>query len=363
MLAAISYPTIVKVHLGPLAISPHGVGIAVGFLAGARLLLPEAERKGIPEDQVYPLLIRAFVGAMVGARVAYVINHLSDYDRPLDVLKVWQGGISLLGGFIGAILLALPAIRSRGISFWKIMDAAAPGMVLGVIIGRIGDLIVGDHLGKTTSLPFGFKCPTDITKTASPCLPGPGAVVHQTALYDFVLSCILIAVLLWLRRRHPRYNGFLIALFGAWYGCQRILEDFLREDKHLIGHASPGVGLTGSQVTAIITVLVCVWHLLFVRRTPRWGNWDAATEAEAEEAEAEPAETEEAEPEEAEPEEAEVEEAETEEAEPEEVAPEEAEVDEPAPEVEPVEAEVPDQDEEATEEPAGSMPVETVDEE
>jgi hypothetical protein len=141
-------------------------------------------------------------------------------------------------------------------------------------------LIVGDHLGKTTSLWFGFKCPNDITRTASPCLPGPGSVVHQTALYDLVLSSVLLVVLLWLRRHRPHYDGFLISLFGLWYGCQRILEDFLREDKHIIGHAAPGVGLTGSQVTAIITVLVCLWHLVFVRRTPRWGNWDQVPEEE-----------------------------------------------------------------------------------
>ena len=250
MLAEISYPTIVKIHIGPLSISPHGIGIAVGFLAGAQLLLPEAKRKGIPEEQVYPLLIRAFIGAMVGARVAYVINHISDYESPLDVFKVWQGGISLLGGFIGAILFALPAIRSYKINFWRLMDGAAPGMVLGVIIGRVGDLIVGDHLGKTTTFVLGFKCPTDITKTASPCLPGPGAVVHQTAFYDLVMSCILLALLLWLRRHRPRYDGFLIMVFAVWYGCQRIIEDFLREDKHLIGHPPPGTGLTGSQVTA-----------------------------------------------------------------------------------------------------------------
>ena len=269
ILASIGYPTVVKVHIGPLAISPHGVGIAVGFLAGARLMLPEANRKGIFENDVYPLLTRAAIGAIVGARLAYVINHIGDYSSPLDALKVWQGGISLLGGFIGAILLALPEMKKRRLSFWKVMDAAAPGMALGVIIGRIGDLIVGDHLGKQTSFFLGFKCPTN-HDTASPCIPGPGSVVHQTALYDFVLTILLIGVLLWLRRRRDDwYPGFLIMVFGAWYGCQRILEDFLREDKHILG-----TGLTGSQITAIITVLLCLWHLAFVRRTPRWGRWD-----------------------------------------------------------------------------------------
>jgi len=273
--ASLAWPTYPHIKIGPLSISPHGIGIAVGFILGARLMLPEAERKGISENDVYPLLTRAAIGAIVGARVAFVINHLGASSTdvgyihdPLSIFKIWQGGISLLGGFIGAIALALPEMRKRRLSFWKVMDAAAPGMALGVIVGRVGDLIVGDHLGKQTSLFFGFKCPGKVTSTASACLPGPGAVVHQTALYDFLLSIILLAGLLWLRKNRPRYDGFLISVFGAWYGCQRILEDFLREDKHLLP------GLTGSQVTAIITVLVCLWHLSFVRHTPRWGRWD-----------------------------------------------------------------------------------------
>ena len=273
--AAIAWPTYPHFKLGPLSISPHGIGIAVGFILGARLMLPEAERKGIGENEVYPLLTRAAIGAIVGARIAFVINHLAASSTdvgyihdPLAIFKIWEGGISLLGGFIGAIAVALPEMRKRRLSFWQVMDAAAPGMALGVIIGRVGDLIVGDHLGKQTGFFLGFKCPNKVTSTASPCLPGPGAVVHQTALYDFVLSIILLAMLLWLRQRRGRYDGYLITVFGAWYGCQRILEDFLREDKHVVP------GLTGSQVTAILTVLVCLWHLIFVRRTPRWGRWD-----------------------------------------------------------------------------------------
>src|SRR5439155_11130335 len=160
---------ILKVHLDPLANSPDGVGIAVGFLAGARLMLPEAQRKGISENDVYPLLTRAAIGALVGARLAYVVNHVGDYSSPLDALKVWQGGISLIGGIFGAIIAALPRMRTCRLSFWKVMDAAAPGIALGVIIGRIGDLIVADHLGKQTSFFLGYKCPPADVSTAFPC--------------------------------------------------------------------------------------------------------------------------------------------------------------------------------------------------
>jgi phosphatidylglycerol:prolipoprotein diacylglycerol transferase len=264
VLAAISYNPLVHIEVGPFSISPHGVGIAVGFLLGARLMLPEAKRKGITEDDVYALLTRAAIGAIIGARLAYVVNHVGDYDSVLDALKIWKGGISLLGGFIGAILLALPEMRRRRLSFWKVMDSAAPGMALGVLIGRIGDLIVGDHLGKPTNFFLGYTCPSVEHTPASPCVPG--SIVHQTALYDFILVAILLIGLLRLRRS-ARYDGFLITVFGAWYGVQRVIEDFLREDtRHF--------GLTGSQITAIITILLCVWHLTFVRRTPKWGRWD-----------------------------------------------------------------------------------------
>ena len=264
MLGAISYDPLVHIELGPLSISPHGLGIAAGFLIGAQLMLPTSRRKGIPDDEVYPLLTRAAIGAILGARLAYVVNHASDFDSPLEVLKIWEGGISLLGGFFGAVLLAMPRMRSRGLSFWKLMDSAAPGMALGVVVGRVGDLVVGDHLGKTTDFFLGYECPPATVDTASPC--DPGTIVHQTALYDLLLTAVLLAVLLRLRRS-PRFDGFLIMVFAAWYGAQRIIEDFLREDVRRLG-------LTGSQMTATATLVLCAGWLLFARRTPRWGRWD-----------------------------------------------------------------------------------------
>ncbi|MEA3075654.1 MAG: phosphatidylglycerol---prolipoprotein diacylglyceryl transferase [Actinomycetota bacterium] len=268
LVAAISYNPIVHIPIGPLRISPHGIGIAVGFLLGARLMMPEAERKGIGEDVVYTLLIRAAIGALIGARVAYVLNHFSDYTGdPLGVFKVWQGGISLLGGIFGAIILALPLARKLGVNAWRLLDAAAPGIALGIVVGRIGDLIVADHLGKPTSFFLGYRCPPPDVSTASPCI---GTIVHQTALYDLLLTSCLLGLLLLLRRRtrlRPAYDSFLIVVFAAWYGVGRIIEDFLREDVRRFG-------LTGSQWTAVVTVLLCLAWLTFVRRPPKWGHWD-----------------------------------------------------------------------------------------
>lgn len=264
MLGAISYDPLVRIEVGPLDLSPHGIGIAVGFLAGAALMLRDAEKKGISEDAVYSILLRALVGSIVGARTAYVINHLSDFETPIEIFQVWKGGISLLGGIIGGIVAPCFGARRNGVSFWKGTDAAAPGLALGIVVGRVGDLIVADHLGKRTNLFLGYLCPGASVETASPC--PPGVLVHQTALYDLLLTAVLLGLLLWLRRRE-HFDGFLILTFGAVYGAQRLVEDFFREDVRRLG-------LTGSQWTATVSVLICLYVLTVTRRTPAWGRWD-----------------------------------------------------------------------------------------
>ncbi|HVM41390.1 MAG TPA: prolipoprotein diacylglyceryl transferase [Acidimicrobiia bacterium] len=271
--ALLDYDPIVTIDLGPLSVSPHGLGIALGYVLGAWLfMVPAAARRGITEDQVYSMLARGVIGAIVGARIAYVINHPGDYsDNPLEALKVWEGGISLLGGITGAVLAAATRMRSDGISFWKVMDAVVPGLAFGIIIGRMGDLVIADHLGKATDFFLGYECPPLGVETGSECIAGPGNAVHQPALYDLISASLLLPVLLWLRRR-PRYDGFLTLVFAAWYGAGRFIEDFFRIDE------THGTGLTGSQWTAVVVMVVAVYWLLAKRRTPwRSGRGELAS--------------------------------------------------------------------------------------
>lgn len=258
MLAFLDYTPIPKLHLGPLSLSPHGIATGVGFLAGARLMLPDAKARGIDEDHLWRLLTRAIIAALIGARFAYVLNHLGDYtDRPLEALRVWEGGASLLGGIVFAVLAAIPEMRRQRLDFWTVMDAAAPGLALGIAIGRVGDLIVGDHLGKQTDFLLGYRC-TD-ADSASPCNAPIGQAVHQPALYDLVSVLALLGLLLWLRRRRPS-TGSLFLTFVAWYGIGRLAEDFFRIDE------THGLFLTSSQWAATFAVLTAVVLLITGRR-------------------------------------------------------------------------------------------------
>jgi len=251
-------------------ISPHGIGIGVGYLVGGRVLLRKAAERGIDEDHVYGILFRALIGAILGARLFYVLNHLGEYaNDPLAALRVWEGGLTLLGGIAGGVLVALPYIFRERLPVWRIMDAAAFGLPIGVFIGRLGDLIVGDHIGKATTFFLGYLC-TSAANNASHCDPVRGPVFHQPALYDLVQLVLLMGFLYWLERRTrrrgiERYEGFYIFVFVVWYGVARLIEDVYRSpalDKTVV------LGLTGSQFSALVFMLLALYVLVFMRRTP-----------------------------------------------------------------------------------------------
>jgi phosphatidylglycerol---prolipoprotein diacylglyceryl transferase len=291
LLGVIGWPVLDRVHLGPLAISPHGVGIAAGYLAGSWWMLREGRKRGLSEEHMGTILLWALVGAIVGARLFYVIGHFSEFESFTDMLAIWRGGISLIGGIVGAMALAYPFMRRFGYRFLQVMDSGSIGLAFGIIIGRVGDLLIGDHLGKPTSflLGFGYRggnlpgpwfqtAPGEWTARLSGGLteifsrdgavlidPGGGVVargagVHQTALYDFFIAIGLFLFLYWLNRR-PRREGVLIMSFAIWYGLGRVITDFLRVDKTYFG-------LTGSQLTSIAAILLSVITLLRFARRP-----------------------------------------------------------------------------------------------
>lgn len=184
------------------------------------------------------------------------------FDSPLEWLQIWNGGISLLGRIAGGLAFGLPVIRRAGVRLWPVLDGVAPGSALGIAIGRVGDLVVADHLGKPTRFALGCVCPA--ADTAPPCAAPVGQAVHQPALYDLIAAALILALLLALRSQRRSYDGFLALLFGALYGTARLVEDFFRVDE------TRGTGLTGSQWAALTVAAVSTWWLLGRRCTPEW---------------------------------------------------------------------------------------------
>ena len=258
MLADISWKVVTGFHLGPFMIRPHGVLIAVGFLAGARLMQRYSRPRGISDDTLWRILGWSLAGGLVGMRVAWDLGHWREMDSVLDTIAIWNGGMSLLGGLIGAVLVGWFVARREKLAVLPLLDKAAPGIALGIAIGRVSDLIIGDHLGKRTTLPWGFRYVGGVEPLAG--MPPVGTVVHPVALYDLLLTAVLVVVLIRFLRS-PRAAGSAIALFTLWYASGRIFSDFLRTDPRRL------LGLTGSQLTAIAAVVAVALVLWWRSRT------------------------------------------------------------------------------------------------
>ena len=282
--ASIGWPVLDRIHLfGDLAISPHGIGIAIGFLFGAWILQHEGGKRGVSVDHVNSMVFWALIGTIIGARLFYVIGHFSEFNGVADMLALWNGGLTLLGGIAGAVIINIPLFRRYHYSFFQVMDGAVIGLSFGIAFGRIGDLIIGDHFGKPTSWllafryegghPAGFACLGGVCRATlegaqvltishagavltSPTgrVLGTGVGVHQTALYDMFFATCLFLVLYAFSRRQRRL-GILTLIFGAVYGITRVIEDFLRVDKRIFG-------LTGSQWTGLTVSLICIVTLI-----------------------------------------------------------------------------------------------------
>lgn len=262
MLAYLSYDPLVTIDVGPLSVSPHGIMTAVGVLVGVQILLPAVRRAHLDVGSVSDVLTKAVFAAIVGARLAYVANHLDRYrSDPLGALEVWEGGLSLLGGLVAAVVIGAIAARRHDLPVIRLLDLAVPAIAVGIAVGRIGDLVIADHLGKPTKLFFGYACPA--VDTGTPCVAEVGEAVHQTALYDMVAAALVALVLFRLRRRGLP-SGALALSFGVLYGAARFVEGFYRLD---ITH---GTGLNGSQWTALIVGIASAVGLAALwRRTRR----------------------------------------------------------------------------------------------
>lgn len=265
VVGAISYPPIPVFHLGPVALSLHGVFAALGFALGAWLLLCLTRRRSVSQEAVSSALTWALIGALVGASYLTVPAQLLD-GAPLDqALSPLGGSFSILGGFVGGIVAGWWRFRRLGIPFIRIADLAAPGLALGTVVGRLGDLAIVEHLGSPTDFLLGYtvKGGYDLAPAhdALECLPGVAicGTFHHTALYDLVGAAVLFGVLWGMLSRQLR-PGTLFAVWIGWYGLQRFLVDFTRIGNDMDRMAGP---LTWSQWVGLAAGLAALGWLIW----------------------------------------------------------------------------------------------------
>ncbi|PTN31655.1 prolipoprotein diacylglyceryl transferase [Desulfonatronum sp. SC1] len=215
--------------LGPLEVRWYGLMYLIGFLAAWLLGHFRAKRSGSGwnPQELPDLITYCALGLLLGARLGYVLfyDFATFIDHPLEILKIWKGGMSFHGGLLGVMLsIWLYALRSRR-SFFQVADFVAPLAPIGICAGRIGNFINGELWGRATDAPWGmiFADPT------AGFIPR-----HPSQLYQAFLEGLVLFALLWSFSAKPRPTMAVSGMFALLYGVFRFSVEFFREpDAHL----------------------------------------------------------------------------------------------------------------------------------
>jgi phosphatidylglycerol---prolipoprotein diacylglyceryl transferase len=236
----------------PFSLHTYGVLIAVGFVVGIVLAVRQARREGVDPNLVLDLSFWILIAAIVGSRLVYVIVNAEEYlAHPLDLLKVWKGGLVFYGGFLGAVGVSWWYCRKRRVPFLRIADLMIPSVAIGHFFGRLGCFAAGCcHGCATGSASFGMA------------LKAGGPLLHPTQLYEaFGELCFFVILLL--RRRQKTYQGQLLVTWLLLYPVWRFATEMFRGDPerkllfevNFLGTDAPNL-LSTSQLISLGLLLV-----------------------------------------------------------------------------------------------------------
>ncbi len=246
-----TYPNIdpVALSLGPVQIHWYGLMYLLGFLGVWLLGRYRAERYGWTHDEVEDLLFYGAVGVILGGRIGYIIFYdlASFIEHPLDIIKVWQGGMSFHGGLIGVLFAFWYFANKTSRSFFAISDFIAPFVPIGLFTGRIGNFINGELWGNVSNVPWAMVFPT-----------GGPSPRHPSQLYEAALEGLVLFAILWLFSQKTRPLGAVSGLFLIGYGCFRFIVEFVRVPDPQYGHLAFG-WLTMGQILSTPMILLGVY--------------------------------------------------------------------------------------------------------
>jgi len=257
-----------------LQITWHGFFTAVGTLVGIWLAVRWAVKAGYTEDDTFSVAMWGVVGAIIGARLFHVIDQWDLYSRdPLMILRINEGGLAIYGTIVGGPIAGALYAWHRKLNVPRLADVAAPPLIMGMAIGRIGDIINGEHHGVGADgfpLAFVYTNPATLGELNKP--------VHLAVGYEMLLDLAIFCVLVWMARgfirdrrgrlrfnwqpRYPR-DGMLFWTYLALYSFGRFFVQFYRVDTPF------ALGLSQAQLLSVLTGMVAVWFLVYLSNRAR----------------------------------------------------------------------------------------------
>ncbi|HEY2593915.1 MAG TPA: prolipoprotein diacylglyceryl transferase [Chloroflexota bacterium] len=269
-------PTLFQWSGVPLQITWHGFFTAVGTLVGIWFAVRWAVCAGYTEDDTFSVAMWGVIGAIIGARLFHVIDQWDIYSKdPIQIIKINEGGLAIWGTIVGGPLAGGLYAWHKRLNVPRLADVAAAPLILGMAIGRIGDIINGEHHGLPAN---GF--PLAFVYTNPNTLGEPNLAVHLAVGYELILDLLIFAGLIWLTRgflrrdgrirfnwdpRLPR-DGMVFWVFILAYSVCRFAVQYFRVD------TTWALGLSQAQLLSVVFAMVAVWALVFqFQRARRYG--------------------------------------------------------------------------------------------
>ncbi|MDW0118402.1 prolipoprotein diacylglyceryl transferase [Sporosarcina thermotolerans] len=234
-------------EIGPISVRWYGILITTGIILAFLVVQKEMVKRGMHPDFLTDLLIWAVPISIISARIYYVIFSWDSYrDNPADIFKIWEGGIAIHGALIGAFLTTYFFTKKRGISFWKVVDIAVPGILIGQIIGRWGNFINQEAHGGPVSEQFLEN--TWIPNWIMNQMTIEGVTYHPTFLYESLWNVVGLIIVLILRRVRLK-RGEIFFFYLIWYSIGRYFIEGMRTDSLY------GGDLRAAQIVSILAIL------------------------------------------------------------------------------------------------------------
>ena len=242
-----------------LLITWHGVFTAVGIVAGVWLAvgIASSERVGIDVDTAYTIGLVVVASGIVGARALYVLENYGDsasMDSFGEVFQITEGGISIWGAMIGGAIGGWAYGLRKRLPCAAGADAAAFGMLPGLALGRIGDIINGEHFARSSDLPWALT----YSHPNSPAFFREA--MHPAVAYEAIGDLVILGILAMLWRWQPK-SGVVFTLAFLLYAVMRFFVSFLRLDSE-----EPLLGLSTPQWVSIVVLAVGLPLLVFFLR-------------------------------------------------------------------------------------------------
>ncbi|MEM9257474.1 MAG: prolipoprotein diacylglyceryl transferase [Pseudomonadota bacterium] len=261
------YPQIdpVAVAIGPVKIHWYGLSYLLALAFAWWLAVRRTRQPWSPlsREQVDDMIFYGALGVVLGGRFGYVLFYGLDkvFSDPAWLLRVWEGGMSFHGGFLGVLLAMYLFSRRHNIQYGALMDFVAPLVPVGLGLGRLANFVGQELWGRPTDVPWGMIFPADPLQLAR----------HPSQLYQFAgEGVLLLLIMLWYARK-PRPPWAVSGVFSLSYGCIRFLLEFFREPDAHIEYLALG-WMTRGQMLSLPMMALGIYLLVRSHR----GAWGVA---------------------------------------------------------------------------------------